>query len=528
MIADFAEFENAATVNADVCIVGAGAAGIAIAREFIGTPYKVLILESGGLDPEPETQELYKSNVVGLPHAGIHDGRVRIFGGTTTLWGGQALRFDAFDLQERSWVPYSGWPITQDMLEPFYERAARVLQLGPLISYHDLCGTFGIEPPALNPTQLYMECSQWSPKPNFATTYHKQLNRAKNVTALLHSNVTSVITNKAATTVEKIEFMSLAGKKGTARARFYIICCGGIETARLLLASNGIQEHGIGNDHDLLGRYFQEHIHIRFGQFAVKHRKRLQNLFESFYKGGLKYFPLITLSQRMQAEKKLLSIHGSPIFDDTEGSGVVALKQLFKILVRKSNAKPGELRHLVGNALISPGDILRIGYRFYAKHRSGGPRQGAVSMGAQAEVAPNPQSRVFLAPSRDRLGMRKISIDWRLGELERRTVSEYAGTVATEFERIGLASLNLRQVDILNDPVQWVTMARDSAHHMGTARMHETPQFGVVDPNCRVHGVDNLYIGSSAVFPTCTRSNPTLTILALCLRIADRLKNLLD
>src|SRR5216684_6405838 len=130
MIGDFAEFDDGAAVAADICIVGGGAAGITLAREFIGTRFTVLMLEGGGLEAEAETQKLYDSEVVGLPHTGIHEGRARIFGGTTTLWGGQALRLDEFDFTERSWVPYSGWPISREVLDPYYDRAEGVLQIG--------------------------------------------------------------------------------------------------------------------------------------------------------------------------------------------------------------------------------------------------------------------------------------------------------------------------------------------------------------------------------------------------------------
>src|SRR4029077_670479 len=133
MIIDFSDFENSETIQADICIVGAGAAGITIAKEVIGTRHNVLVLESGGFEREAQAQELYDSEVVGLRHVSIHDGRIRVLGGTTTIWGGQALRFDAFDMQQRSWVPQSGWPITPEALEPYYERAEQVLQLGPRI-----------------------------------------------------------------------------------------------------------------------------------------------------------------------------------------------------------------------------------------------------------------------------------------------------------------------------------------------------------------------------------------------------------
>src|SRR5216684_507379 len=527
IIRDFAEFDDGAAVAADICIVGGGAAGITLAREFIGTRFTVLMLEGGGLEAEAETQELYNSEVVGLPHTVVHEGRARVFGGTTTLWGGQALRLDAFDLQKKNWVPYSGWPISREELEPFYDRADRVLQLGPRISYRDLCDAFGLRAPGFDPARLYMECSQWSPKPNFGTTYRQELKSAFNISVLLHANVTSIVTNDPAATVEKIEFRTLTGKQGTAKARVYVICCGGIETARLLLASDRVELQGLGNKHDLVGRFFQEHIHIRFGDLLTNERKCLQNYFESFYRNGLKYFPVIALSPQVQAEQHLLSVHGSAMFDDAQDSGIVALKQLFRMLGRGTKGGPGELQRFLRDALMSPGDLCRLGYRFYIKERSGTPRHGPIYIGAQAETAPDPDCRITLSKARDRLGMRRLKLDWRIGELERRTLCEYIRTITSEFARLGLGSFDLSQVAFLSDPIAWVRMVHDSAHHMGTTRMHESPQRGVVDPDCRVHGVDNLYIGSSAVFPTSARSNPTLTILALCLRMADRLKGVL-
>jgi choline dehydrogenase-like flavoprotein len=527
MIKDFVDFDDGAAVAADICIVGGGAAGITMAREFIGTRFSVLMLEGGGLEAEAETQKLYDSEVVGLPHAGVHVGRARVFGGTTTLWGGQALRLDAFDLQKRSWVPYSGWPISREELEPFYDRADSVLQLGPRISYRNLCAAFGLQVPGFDPARLYMECSQWSPKPNFGTTYRQEIKSAPNISVLLHANVTSIVTNDSAVAVEKIEFRTLTGKQGTAKAHVYVICCGGIETARLLLASNRVEPQGLGNKYDLVGRFFQEHIHVRFGDLLTNERKCLQNYFESFYRNRLKYFPVIALCPRVQAEKHLLTIHGSAMFDDAQDSGIVALKQLFRMLSRGTKGGPGELRRFLLDALTSPGDVCRLGYRFYIKKRSATPRHGPIYIGAQAEPAPNPDSRITLSEARDRLGMRRLRLDWRIGELERRTLCEYIRTVAGEFERLGLGTFDLSQVALLNDPVAWVGMVHDSAHHMGTTRMHESPQRGVVDPDCRVHGVNNLYIGGSAVFPTSARSNPTLTILALCLRVADHLKGVL-
>jgi choline dehydrogenase-like flavoprotein len=526
LIENFNNFNDGTSFEADVCIIGAGAAGITIAREFLGTGHKVVLLEGGGFDLEADSQKLFESEVVGLPHASVHDGRVRVLGGTTTLWGGQALRFEDFQFKDRSWVPYSGWPISREALDPYYARAERVLQIGAHIPYRELCATFGIEPPAFNADQLYMECSRWSPKPNFGKTYRDELKNAHNISVLLHANATAIVTNQSAQTVENVEFKTLAGKKGTAKARHYVICCGGIETARLLLASNRVEPNGVGNQNDLVGRYFLEHIHMNYGRVLTKKRAHLQNLFESFFVKGLKHAPLVTLTQRMQVEKKLLSIHGMVVFDPAPNSGIAAMKKLFRAMIGRSFSNVTELRRLTGRTLVNPGELLRLAYRLHVQKRAGTPERGPILFGAQCEMAPNPNSRVMLSEAPDQLGMPRVKLDWRLGELERRTLSEFVKTLASEFERLGIGSLDLKQVAFLEDPAGWVERAHDSAHNMGTTRMHANPQLGVVDDQCQVHGIANLFIGSSAVFPTCSRSNPTLTIMALCVRIADRLKEI--
>ena len=233
------------------------------------------------------------------------------------------------------------------------------------------------------------------------------------------------------------------------------------------------------------------------------------------------------MTERAQAEKHLLSIHGIVAFEPAPDSGIAAAKKLFRAAIGGSFSNVPELRQLIGRSLASPGDLLHLAYRLRVQKRAATPEaREPILFGAQCEMAPNSESRVLLSDSRDRLGMPKVKLDWRLGELERRTLFEFIKTLASEFERLGLGSFDLRQSAALENPEAWVERAHDSAHHMGTTRMHSDPRFGVVDPQCRVHGIENLYIGSSSVFPTSARSKPTLTILALCLRIADRLKQL--
>jgi choline dehydrogenase-like flavoprotein len=524
MIEDFNAFPDGVSITADVCIIGAGAGGIALAKELQSTHFRVVVLESGGLDNEAPVQKLNESEVVGLPHAGIEKGRIRAFGGTTTAWGGQTMRLGAFDLQARHWVPNSGWPITLQEIEPFYERAERALQLGPNIPYERLCTRCGIEPPLFDPAKLRMDCSRWSPIPNFGTAYRKQLREANNIVVLLHATVTHIITNQTATTVGQVEIKTLAQKKGTVKARFFVICCGGIESARLLLVSDRIEKHGVGNKHDLVGRFFQDHVHIWYDDVVPINRKQLQNFCESFFIRGKKYAPLLVFGERIQTEKQLLQMHGTIIFWMESDSSVSAVKTLFRAVRGRAIPPSGELRTLLRNSLADPAELLGVMCRYCIQKRAGTPKRGRIYLAALCEVAPNPDSRITLSEVRDQLGMRRARIDWRIGELERRTASEYVRTVASEFVRRGLGTYDLKQAALLEDEKDWVKMASDNNHHMGTTRMHENEKLGVVNSDCKVHGIDNLYIGSSAVFPSSGSASPTSTILALCIRIADKLK----
>ncbi len=294
-----------------------------------------------------------------------------------------------------------------------------------------------------------------------------------------------------------------------------------------MLVSDRTEPYGVGNKYDLVGRYFQDHVHIWYDDIVATNRKQLQNANESFFIRGRKYAPLIALAEQLQVERQLLRMHGTVIFWMEPDSSVAAVKTLFRAVRGRTLPPSNETRHLLGNALADPGELLGVMYRYCIQKRAGTPKRGRVFLAALSEMAPDPNSRITLSDARDQLGMRRTRIDWRIGELERRTASEYIRTIASEFGRLGVGSYDLKQAASLDDEKTWVRMATDNSHHMGTTRMHDSDKLGVVDSNCQVHGIDNLYIGSSAVFPSSGSSYPTLTILALCIRVADRLKDLL-
>src|SRR5688572_2238936 len=227
-------------------------------------------------------------------------------GGTTTLWAGQALPLEPLDFEQRDWVPNSGWPLGNE-LQPYYRRAERVLGI-PSVSYDERSWPRRMpRPPQFDGSETEFRYSQFSNTPNFARTYREQLTRARNVTVLLHANVASIRTNADASKVERVEVRSLAGKTGAVKARYYIVCCGGIETARLLLASNAAEPNGLGNRHDLVGRYFQEHLHFKAPVYPA-HCGTFQTMFRSRKVAGIRTFPKIIASEQLQRSHKILNV----------------------------------------------------------------------------------------------------------------------------------------------------------------------------------------------------------------------------
>ena len=509
----------------DVCVVGAGAAGITIALEILNGRHKVLVVESGGLQPETATTDLYRSEFSGMSHLGTHTGRARVFGGTTTLWGGQALPLYPIDFEARPWVEYSGWPIGFPELAPYYPRAMKVMQVAGAPFDEERLRALGGKVPAFDPARINLVCSQWSPRPNFAQVYGDTFRRSQSVDVLLHANGVEIVPNSSASAIEQLEIRSLKGRQGVVKARCYVICCGGIETARLLLASRRVEPNGVGNRHDLVGRFFQDHLAVKCGWIQPISRCRLQNIIDQYHRNGIKFLPKLLAAESFQRENRTLNMIANVCFAWPEDSALPAVKRFVGGIVRgrRTTIDASTIAHSMFELV----QMFRAAWRYTVKRRSFSPRRGAIYLEAHCEQEPNLESRIRLGSDCDALGMPRPVVQWKPTQLSWRSVTVFAQTIAVEFKRLGLGRIELI-LPPLGDDLAWRKSVSDMFHHMGTTRMSDSPKRGVVDPRCRVHGYDNLYIGSSAVFPTGGCSNPTLTMMALCARIAEELKTRLQ
>jgi choline dehydrogenase-like flavoprotein len=515
------EIEHNAWVDTDICIIGSGAAGLAIANEFLSQNIGVFLVESGGNLTEPETQGLYRSEVVGLPHRGTHEGRFRTLGGATTKWGGQSLPLTHFDFQKRYWVPWSGWDLTKEYLESYYQRGAKFLFTDTLNFDSDLLMIFNRKPIEFQSQLLHYHFSKWSPYPNLREKYLPLIRRSENVTLLFHANVIHFDLNESLERVSSITVKTIAQKTAYIRAKYFIICCGGIETARLLLAGNLSQcPQGIGNQNDLVGRYFQDHPAISAGTVVPHNDRWFQSLFNTCFWKGRKYSVRFSASERLQEKHQILNVSGGIMFDAPDDSAYVLAKEVYFQLQHRQ-IDNSLLKRLFQLSTKSQETITSV-YAFIVQKQRFIPRATA-RLVLMCEQEPMPNSRISLSQERDILGMPRTVVNWQLTDLPSKTLYIFAKTVAQNLSQLNLGEVKLESW-LTENYSTWQHHIGDQNHHMGTTRMNISAQQGVVDLSCRLHQVQNLYIGGSSVFPTSGHSNPTLTAIALSIRIADTLK----
>jgi choline dehydrogenase-like flavoprotein len=502
------------TVEADVCIVGAGAAGITLARALSDGGRKVVLLESGGFEFDVATQSLYTGEVIGVPYIPLMADRLRFLGGSTNHWQGSCRPFDALDL--------SDWPFGLEVLEPFYRRASEVCQLGPYDFDPKDWEVPEALPLALPPdSPLRNGVFVYSPPTRFGTVYRHDLETAPQLTVYLFSNVVQIDSNADASTVTGLQVACLDGKRFRARARHYVLATGGIENARLLLNSNRVQPSGLGNGHDLVGRYFMDHASVPAAAtiFADASRPEL-SFYDHHLVRGHTVEGYFTASDELRRAEQLppFSIGIRPTGTETEG-GVGNL------------TLPAPLRRLLSdrtaNALSF--DLLRLQERLAApfdwvyEHMWRSP-PGTFFTQYDCGPAPDPRSRVTLGDTMDAVGLRETRLDWRLPADFERSMYRAHELLGQELGRAGLGRLRIESPPTTGQhPMQYLAQG---SHHMGTTRMHIDARSGVVDADARIHGINNLFVAGSSVFPSYACDDPTFTIVALALRLSDHLKSL--
>jgi choline dehydrogenase-like flavoprotein len=504
-------------LQADVCIVGAGAAGITLALALAGTSLQVCLLESGGLDADDEPWQLSQGRNVGHNYFPLSAARRRFFGGSTNHWTGVCRPLDPEDLEPVPWMKISGWPISYEDLAGYYPRAQELCEIA--LRFDTDAWTSGDTGGPLNTKDGPITHAMFlrSPPTRFGEVYREQVLEAPNIHTVINSNVMEFEQPVDSAEITRVRVASLGANQFSVKARVYVLAAGGIENARLLLASNSHRPTGVGNDRNQVGRYFMEHPHLAFGTFLPSDPGLDMSHYAEHEIDDYLGYGLIGISSEVRRKEKMLnfSMTFETAWSEEPSKGVESLKTLRNAY--RGGQMPDDLGEHIYNVLT---DLDAIGEVIYRRARRR-PRPFVYRIFCRTEQEPNPASRVTLDEERDQLGMPRPVLDWQLTELDLHTLQRGQQIVARELGRLGLGRLRIPEAE---DRKMWSQYIFGGGHHMGTTRMSDDPSFGVVDRNGRVHGTANLFVAGSSVFSTSGYANPTLTIVALANRLADHIK----
>jgi choline dehydrogenase-like flavoprotein len=542
MLIDSADLTDDIAANVAVCIIGSGAAGITLACELDGAPFKVLLLEAGGDAPTAQTQDYYRGEAA-APHPASDEFRRVAFGGTTSVWGGRCVPFEPIDFERRDYVAMSGWPIPYEEVAGYYPRALEYCDAGAFDftasgSLARMVETIsGLSGSGVLDVDLI---ERYSLPTDFGKRYRDRIRGSANVTAVLRARCTKLSKTPGEDRIAAAEVVLASGARRSIDAQKFLLALGGVETTRLLLASDA-RGPGFGNRHDRLGRFYACHLESTCGKLVANGAKVAFD-FERTREGVYcrRKFAFTAAAQR---ENRLLNtafrLHFPEYSDASHGSaamsGIYLAKSFLIAEYRRILQHDAEFAVVsptgahVRNVLTGMPQLLKFSYDWIFRRQFAERKlpytlvpnaDGSYPLEFNCEQTPLASSRITLGEDTDAHGVRRVRIDWHRSDEDIAAVLRAFQLLRNTFERSGRCRLEFDDDKLVRRVSRAAPMG---GHHIGTTRMAASPRDGVVDGNCAVFDLPNLYVASSSVFPTGSHANPTLTIVALAIRLARHL-----
>jgi choline dehydrogenase-like flavoprotein len=521
--------EVPAPTEYDLCIVGAGAAGISIALELASLPIRICLLEAGGLKYDPASQALMSGEVSSSQYPPLRGTRLAALGGTTGVWAGWCRPLESFDFAAPGAPPEQVWPVGRDELQPYYQRAHEVCGIGAFeydVQYwQQVCGDCGV----ITDLEEFTNAIFHVHRQRFAHCYKEQLQQSEAVNLMLHAPVMKLNLDESGRRVGSVDVSTLQGTTTRIRATQFVLAAGGIENARLLLLSGRSPAAVPGNQYGLVGRYFSDHPFVDPGSMVFREGPGLVDFYlpkvdptasgKSSVRGVL--VPRRAVLERAGIANAALFFH--PRYENHDAFLTEEVTSLLKWWAKlRRRAIPGDHWSDARRALLAPRRIVEALVR-KAFVRNGPAQRWRLR--AMFDCEARYENRICLGDERDRLGRREARVEWQLSDNDihkmRRTIELFDKAL----RRSGIAHVEPAFPDEID---AWRSAAEAGRHHIGATRMHADPRHGVVDQHCQVYGTENLHIAGSSVFTTPGYANPTLTIVALALRLADRIKATID
>lgn len=549
MLIDGRRVSDHASIDCDICIIGAGPAGLTVAHELKDSGFKIVLVESGDFKSNAAAEALSEGDGDDtlLP---LNLYRRRAVGGTSTIWGGRCIPYDSIDFEERDWVAHSGWPIGRGALEPFEAKAADYCEIGlpEFDARKAVPGGSGLMEGFHSADVTSNSFERFSPPTDFGRTWGRRLVSNDRVSILTGSTCVGLERDQSGR-ISSALIRSLSGGAFAIRAGRFVVACGGLETYRLLRISGGPE--GLGAASGALGRYFMTHIEGTAAKLKVAdERTRVEWGFPRSHDGVYGRGRLGIAPERQRADKTLnfmMRFHFANPVDPRHRDPVLSAMFLAKSFIlpeyrrkitmveRTAAAGPKDMafwaRH-AGNIVLGAPSLAAfladwVPKRHFAYRRipyvARPNRSGEYVVEFNAEQAPNPDSRVFLSETRDRFGVPKVAMDWRCTDQDLASIATNLRLVRDQLAASRVATLDIGPDGGVEELVR--THATPvGGHIIGLARMSRVAADGVVDADLRVHGDDNVRVVSSAVFPTSSHANPTFTLVTLAVRLAADLR----
>ena len=452
----------------DVCICGAGPAGITLARKLAGKGWKVALMEGGGSEPSSSSQQLYQGDSLGIPYS-ISASRLRYFGGASNHWGGETRPLDTRDFNSLPYHPFNEWPISKQDLEIYAQEVNDILDLDSPAMKSDVFQGKTPDLPLMHPAFRFS-----NPITRFGKKYGEEITNSSLIHLYLNANLVDILLNEDHNKVSEFVFrLDSTAPTFPIRAQHFILCCGGLENPRVLLSANRQMPQGIGNQDDMVGRHFCEHLAVPIGTAVMR---------SHIVSPGFNI-----CSDKLMESKECLSFLVEFGFT-TNTSDSSFFDRIYDAVFGSSEP-----------------DALTEVYVII-------------------QQACNPHSRVTLSDERDGLGLKRLALNWQHTALDQHTIRTAAIEVAQALAKHDIGRMKVAPFVLdktVNIPIGYMN------HHMCTTRMSEDARTGVVDRNCQVFGLENFFIGGSSVFASPGVSNPTYTIIQLALRLATHIDKLL-
>jgi choline dehydrogenase-like flavoprotein len=520
MIIDLDHADVDSQIRCEVCVVGGGAVGLALAVTLAEKGVDVLVLEGGGATLESKSHALQRGESIGHPFANIDVGRYRVLGGSTAYWGGQVYPFDSFVTGERPWVNHAAWPVKPEELEAYFSRAYELVGLGEAeLNDARVWSLIGDMKPEFS-DHFNMVMTRWIKTRNFSRLFGKNLRNTNGLRVMTHANVVALGLDGDRKVVQSVVARSLGQKTVEVKAQRFVLANGSLEIARLLMHPLADGSPAPWRQSRFLGAPLIDHLDCVAGQVKVLDHGRFHKLFDNIYLGGYKYYPKLRLSPQTQKSEGLVDIAAQFLYKTRFSEHLEYLKMFLRTI--KEGGGTVSIVDLPKHFAAVLSTSLPLAVRYFKDRRSFKPHDAEVSLAFYCEQLPADKSRLLLGAETDEVGMRRLQVDWQIDGRELATMRRFGLLLKDEMEQRGLARITLdsRLLDL--DPA-FMAEIHDAIHQMGTTRMGNGPDDGFVDANLKVFGIENLFVTGAAVFPSTGFANPTFTALALTLRLGDHL-----